>query len=116
MSGVDPDESIAKALESVQLKWCLNAQNKGSFVQIGSHGRISCLIFEKYSKVLIFESIDPKLHRDRVLWIQPDLILFNLPSPTIHIYRRDVSFSAKHWRRVADCAHLGMVDQISNRH
>jgi hypothetical protein len=87
MSGINPDESIAKALESIQLKWCLNAQNKGSFVQIGSHGWISCLIFEKYCKVLIFESIDLKLHRDRILWIQPDLILFNLLSLTIHIYR-----------------------------
>jgi hypothetical protein len=34
VSGVDPDESIAKALESMQLEWCLDAQNKASLIQI----------------------------------------------------------------------------------
>jgi hypothetical protein len=34
MSGVNPDESIAKAPESVQLEWCLDAKNKACLIQI----------------------------------------------------------------------------------
>jgi hypothetical protein len=34
MSGINPNESVAKAPESIQLEWCLDAQNEASLIQI----------------------------------------------------------------------------------
>ena len=61
---------------------------------------------KKYVYIFIFEPINPKFCRDHILWMQLDLLLLNLSSPMVHIFRGNVSISAEHWHHITNFMHL----------
>src|SRR5712671_1938414 len=77
MRHVDSDESIPEAPEHIQLKLGLDTQHKGVLLQLRIQGREIKLVLIEYKCVIIFESVDPKLHRDSILWVQAYLLLFH---------------------------------------
>jgi len=67
MHCVDSNESIPEALECIQLKLGLDTQHKGVLLQLRIQGREIKLVLIEYKGIIIFESVDPKLHRDSIL-------------------------------------------------
>ena len=51
-------------LECVQLKLGLDTQHKGVLLQLRIQGREIKLVLIEYKCIIIFESVDPKSHRD----------------------------------------------------
>src|SRR6266851_207643 len=77
MHHVNSNKSIPKALECIQLKLGLDTQHKGVLLQLRIQGREIKLVLIEYKCVNIFESVDPKSHRDSILWVQAYLLLFH---------------------------------------
>jgi|SRR6266853_5289558 len=77
MCCVNSNESVPEALEHVQLKLGLDTQHKGVLLQLRTQRREIKLVLIEYKYTIIFESVNPKSHRDSILWVQVYLLLFH---------------------------------------
>src|SRR6267154_3254265 len=77
MHHVNSNKSIPKAPEHIQLKLGLDTQHKGVLLQLRIQGREIKLVLIEYKCIIIFESVDPKSHRDSILWVQAYGLLFH---------------------------------------
>src|SRR5712671_2311891 len=89
MCCVDSNESIPKVLECVQLKLGLDTQHKGVLLQLRIQGREIKLVLIEYKCIIIFESVDPKSHRDSILWVQAYGLLFHCSAHLANISWHD---------------------------
>src|SRR6266851_2824081 len=76
MRRIDSNESVPEVPERVQLKPGLDTQHKSVFLQLRIKGRLINLVFVEHQCIIIPKSVDPKLHRYRILWVQVYLLLF----------------------------------------
>jgi hypothetical protein len=106
MRRVDSDESVPEVPERVQLKLCLDTQYKGILLQLRIKGRLIKLVFIKYKCIIVFESVDPKPHRDSILWVQAYGLLFHRAAQPADISRRDEFVPAAVGRGIMDNAYL----------
>ena len=106
MHHVNSNKSIPKALECIQLKLGLDTQHKGVLLQLRIQGREIKLVLIEYKCVIIFESVDPKLHRDSILWVQAYLLLFHRTAQPADISRRDEFVPAAVGRGIMNSAYL----------
>jgi len=67
----------------------LDTQHKGVLLQLRIQGREIKLVLIEYKCVIIFESVDPKLHRDSILWVQAYLLLFHCMAQPADISQHD---------------------------
>ncbi len=89
MCHVNSDESVPEAPECVQLKLGLDTQHKGVLLQLRIQGREIKLVLIEYKCIIIFESVDPKSHRDSILWVQAYGLLFHRLAHLANISRHD---------------------------
>jgi hypothetical protein len=89
MRCVDPDESVPEALERVLLEWRLDAQYIAFIIQPRLWRRGLGLVFVKDVYILYFEPIDPKPHRDCILWVQSDILMFQCTCHSVNVGQRD---------------------------
>src|SRR6266851_687064 len=89
MCCIDSNESVPKALECVQLKPGLDTQHKSVLLQLRIRGRLIKLVFVEHKCIVISKSIDQKLHRYHILWVQAYLLLFHHMAQLADISQRD---------------------------
>ena len=89
MRRVDSDESVPEVPERVQLKLGLDTQHKGVLLQLRIQGREIKPVLIEYKCIIIFESVDPKSHRDSIQWVQAYGLLFHRSAHPANISRRD---------------------------
>jgi hypothetical protein len=77
MHCVNSDKSVSKALELIQLKLSLDIQHKGVLLQLRIQGREIKPVLIEYKCIIIFDSVNPKLHRDSIQWVQVYGLLFH---------------------------------------
>ena len=106
MRHVDSDESVPEAPERVQLKLGLDTQHKGVLLQLRIQGREISPVLIEYKCIIIFESVDPKSHRNSIQWVQAYGLLFHHPAHPANISQRDVFVPAAVGRRIMDSAYL----------
>ncbi len=106
MRHVNSNESIPKVPEHIQLKLGLDTQHKGVLLQLRIQGREIKLVLIEYKCVIIFESVDPKSHRDSILWVQAYLLLFHRMAQPADISRRDEFVLAAVGHRIMNSAYL----------
>ena len=106
MRRVNSDESIPEAPERVQLKLGLDTQHKGVLLQLRIQGREIRIVLIEYKCIIIFESVDPKSHRDSILWVQAYLLLFHRAAQPADISQRDEFVPAAVGRGIMNSAYL----------
>ena len=89
MHRVDSDESVPEAPERVQLKPGLNTQHKSVLLQLRIRGRLISLVFVEHKCIVISKSVDQKLHRYRILFVQVYTLVFHRAAQPADISRRD---------------------------
>jgi hypothetical protein len=94
MSRIDTDEPIAEALECVQLKGCLYAQDISFWIKIWSRRWWGYFVFEKCQYIPLLKPINPEFDWDQVFFVQLDSGLLNLPGISIDICWGNVAISA----------------------
>ena len=67
MRRVDSDESVPVVPERVELKPGLDTQHKTVLLQLRIRGRGISFVFVEHQYVIIPKSVDPKLHRYRIV-------------------------------------------------
>ena len=107
MCRVNSDESVPDASEHVQLKLSLYAQHKAVLLQLRIKGRLVKPVLIECMHILIFESVNPKLHRDGILCVQACGFLFHCAAYPANISRHDEFVPAAGGRRVVDSTYLG---------
>jgi hypothetical protein len=106
MRCIDSNESVPEVLECVQLKLGLDIQRKGVLLQLRIHGREISPVLIEYKCIIIFESVDPKSHRDSIQWVQVYGLLFHHPAHLANISQHDVFVPAAIGHRIIDSAYL----------
>jgi hypothetical protein len=82
MCCVNSDESVPKMPERVQLKLCLNIEHKTVLLQLRIKWRLINPILIENKCIIVSKSVDPKLHRDSIGWVQAYGLLFHaMPQP-----------------------------------
>ena len=117
MRCVDSDESVPDAPERVQLKLCLYTQHKAVPLQLRIKGRLIKPVLVECMDIIIFEPVDPKLHRDGILCVQAYGLLFHRVAYLANISRRDEFVPAASGRCVMDSTYLGVgqIDKSDGR-
>ena len=107
MCHVNSNESVPDALEHVQLKLSLYAQHKAVLLQLRIKERLVKPVLVECMHIVIFESIDPKPHRDGILCVQAYGFLFHRAAYLANISWHDEFVPAASRRRVMDSTYLG---------
>jgi len=89
MRHIDSDESVPEAPEHVQLKLGLDTQHKSVLLQLRIRGRLISLVFVENQCIAIHKSVDLKLHRYRIEWVQVYPLLFHPAAQLADISRSD---------------------------
>ena len=106
MRRIDSDESVPEVPERVQLKPGLDTQHKSVFLQLRIRGRLINLVFVEHQCIIIPKSVDPKLHRYHILWVQVYLLLFRYAAQPANISQHDEFVPAAVGHRIMNGAYL----------
>ena len=107
MCRVNSDESVPDASEHVQLNLSLYAQHKAVLLQLRIKGRLVKPVLIECMHIIIFESGDPKPHRDGILCVQAYGFLFYHVAYPANISRHDEFVLAAGGHCVMDSTYLG---------
>jgi len=77
MCHIDSNKSVPKTLEHIQLKLCLDIEHKTVLLQLRIKWRLINPILVENKCINVSKSIDPKPHRDSVIWVQAYGLLFH---------------------------------------
>ena len=94
MCRIDSDESVPETPERVQLKLCLDTEHKTVLLQLRIKWRLINPILVENKCIIVSKSVDPKLHRDSIGWVQAYGLLFHAAAQLADISRRDEFISA----------------------
>ena len=114
MCRINSNESVPEAPERVQLKPGLNTQHKGVLLQLRIRRRLIKPILVEHKCIIVPKSVDPKLHRDSIMWVQAYGLLFHLAAQPADISRRDEFIPAAVRCGIMNGAYL-KVDQRRHR-
>jgi hypothetical protein len=76
MCRIDSDESVPKTPECIQLKLCLDTEHKTVLLQLRIKWRLINPILVENKCIIVSKSVNPKLHRDSIGWVQVYGLLF----------------------------------------
>src|SRR5713101_7475268 len=94
MCRVDSDESVPKVPERVQLKPSLDTQHKTVLLQLRIKWRLIKPILAENMCIIVSKSVNPKPHRDSILWVQVYGLLFHCMAQPADISQRDEFITA----------------------
>jgi hypothetical protein len=114
MCHVDSDESVPEAPECIQLKPGLDTQHKTVLLQLRINWRLIKPILVENICIIVSKSVNPKPHRDSILWVQVYGLLFHRAAQPADISWRDKFIPAAVGRGIMNGAYLG-ADQRKRR-
>ena len=106
MCHVDSNESVPKVPECVQLKPGLDTQHKTVLLQLRIKWRLIKPILAENICIIVSKSVNPKPHRDSVLWVQAYGLLFHHVAQLADISWHDKFIPAAIGRRIMNGAYL----------
>ena len=89
MHCINSNKSVPKALEHIQLKPGLDTQHKSVLLQLRIRGRLISLIFIEHKCIVISKSVEQKLHRYCILFVQAYLLVFHCAAQPADISQHD---------------------------
>src|SRR6266851_6855213 len=106
MHCVDSDESVPEVPECIQLKPGLDTQHKTVLLQLRIKWRLIKPILAENMCIIVSKSVDPKPHRDSVLWVQVYGLLFHHTAQLANISWRDEFIPAAVGRGIMNSMYL----------